>query len=405
MSALSTNGSIRTDELEQLRGGNFFWSQIRAMFLKKTLYTWRNWVLFLVQILIPIILTIITVLIARTFSVGDQLRALPITMEMYTNNPVSLVSSEVTDAGSTGAAILRNYQSLFENPPTQRTLQQLPAGTSITDHILTLTNQEMVSFNSRTLVGLTVQNNAVVAWFNNQPYHTIPLAMNLAYNAFLKTACADCNISITNHPLPFRVESRQEMLQAGNNMGFQLASNIGFSMAFVAAFYIIFYIKERVSRSKLLQFVSGINIWTFWFTAYVWDLVTFIITVGFMVATLAVFQEDGWSTGDQIGRVFVLTVCFVWAILPFVYLFSMLFNIPSSGFIKTVMLGIFLGIAVFYTVYSLSILDRDSIAEAMTWAFLIVPHFALISALGNLNEINTVVSVSKGEPGIVRNLI
>ena len=72
-----------------------------------------------------------------------------------------------------------------------------------------------------------------------------------------------------------------------------------------------------------------------------------------MVLTLLAFQEDGWSTGDELGRVILLSVCFVWAILPLVYLMSLLFDIPSSGFIKTVMLGIFLGIAVFYTVYSL----------------------------------------------------
>jgi ATP-binding cassette, subfamily A (ABC1), member 3 len=32
-------------------------------------------------------------------------------------------------------------------------------------------------------------------------------------------------------------------LQAGNNMGFQLAFNTGFAMAFVGALYILFYVK------------------------------------------------------------------------------------------------------------------------------------------------------------------
>lgn len=351
MSARSMN-SMQGDSLEQLRGGNFIWSQLKAMMLKKTIYTLRNWVLFVVQIIIPVILTIITVMVARTFSIGGTLRALPINLDMYTNNPVVLLSSTAS-AGSTGSAFATNYISMFENPPTERTLQQLPAGQSIIDFVVGLTNQELIAFNARTLVGVTVEDADVKVWFNNQPYHTIPLTMNLAYNAFLKTYCPDCSISITNHPLPFTAQSRLDMLQAGNNMGFQLASNVGFSMAFVAAFYIIFYIKERVSRAKLLQFVSGISIWTFWLTAFVWDLVTFIITTCFMAATLLVFQEEGWSTGPEIGRVLLLSFCFVWAILPFVYLFSLLFDIPSSGFTKMVMVGIFLGVAIFYTVYSL----------------------------------------------------
>lgn len=35
-------------------------------------------------------------------------------------------------------------------------------------------------------------------------------------------------------------------------------------------------------------------------------------------------------------------------------------------------------------------------ADALTWTFLIVPHFALISGLGNLNTLNSAVSVSEG---------
>lgn len=387
---------LPSNELDQLKGGNFFWSQIKAMVLKKTLYTWRNWILIVVQILIPVILTIITVLIARTFSVGDELRALPITLDLYTNNPVVLLSNEVNSPTSAGNDFLEAYRTTFIDPPTQRTLQELPMGTTIPSYINGLSNQELITHNARTLAGVTIRNDEAVAWFNNQPYHTIPLSVNLAYNALLSVICPTCSISVTNHPLPFTLQSRLDMLQAGNNMGFQLASNIGFSMSFVAAFYIIFYIRERVSRSKLLQFVSGINIWTFWLTAYIWDIITFIVTTCFMVATLVAFQEDGWSSGSELGRVIVLSVCFIWAVLPFIYLFSMIFDVPSSGFIKTVMVGIFLGVAVFYTVFSLSIpaLDLVHVADALTWTFLIVPHFAMIHGLSNLNEMNTLVSVS-----------
>jgi ATP-binding cassette, subfamily A (ABC1), member 3 len=42
------------------------------------------------------------------------------------------------------------------------------------------------------------------------------------------------------------------MLQAGNNMGFQLSFNVGFAMAFVASFFVIVYIKERVTKVNQL---------------------------------------------------------------------------------------------------------------------------------------------------------
>ena len=84
-------------------------------------------------------------------------------------------------------------------------------------------------------------------------------------------------------------------------MGFQLAFNIGFSMAFVSAFYVLYYIRERVVKSKHLQFVSGIRVSTFWLTSYLWDIITYIFTVICIIITLVAFQEDGFRTGDELG--------------------------------------------------------------------------------------------------------
>ena len=66
------------------------------------------------------------------------------------------------------------------------------------------------------------------------------------FNSRFRSTCGpDCSLDVTNHPLPFTEESRLYMIQAGNNMGFQLSSNIGFAMGFVSAFYVLFYVKVR----------------------------------------------------------------------------------------------------------------------------------------------------------------
>lgn len=40
----------------------------------------------------------------------------------------------------------------------------------------------------------------------------------------------------------------------------------------------------------------------FWLTAIIWDYFTFIVTSIILIATLAVFQEDGWSSVDELGK-------------------------------------------------------------------------------------------------------
>lgn len=85
-------------------------------------------------------------------------------------------------------------------------------------------------------------------------------------------------------------------------MGFQIAFNIGFSMAFVSSFYVMFYVRERVCKSKHLQLVSGVGIFAFWGSSFLCDMLTFIFTSLWLIFTLIIFQEEGFSTPAELGK-------------------------------------------------------------------------------------------------------
>lgn len=110
-------------------------------------------------------------------------------------------------------------------------------------------------------------------------------------------------ITVTNAPLPYTTETKLTQLNIGNNLGTQLASDLCFSFGFVSAFYIIFLIKERETRSKLLQFVGGVKVWTFWLSQFLWDILTFALTTIIVIATIACWQEKGFSTFDELGKI------------------------------------------------------------------------------------------------------
>lgn len=86
------------------------------------------------------------------------------------------------------------------------------------------------------------------------------------------------------------------------NMGFSIAFNIVFAMAFVSSFYVLFYVRERVTNAKHLQFVSGVEVSTFWCISYICDLITFIITAIALIITLVSFQENGFKSVDDLGK-------------------------------------------------------------------------------------------------------
>lgn len=189
-------------------------------------------------------------------------------------------------------------------------------------------------------------------------------------------------ITVTNAPLPYTTETLLNQLNTGNNLGTQLSTNLCFCFCFVSAFYILFLIKERESRSKLLQFVSGVNVWIFWISQFLWDILTFTLTAVIVACTIACFQEDGFSTFGDLGmfcfycgdqqstvieevsiftelkiiiqfvlyslfiisaRYFLVILIFGFSVLPFTYLISLFFSEPSTGFGRVSILNIFCG--------------------------------------------------------------
>lgn len=107
----------------------------------------------------------------------------------------------------------------------------------------------LVRINRQYLVGATVSDaNTITAWFNNQPFHAAPLSVGLVHNAVIRARLGEgYGIDVVNEPIPYTPDTRMEMIQLGGSMGFQLAINVGFAMAFVGAFYVLAYI--RVSQN------------------------------------------------------------------------------------------------------------------------------------------------------------
>ena len=59
--------------------------------------------------------------------------------------------------------------------------------------------------------------------------------------------------------------------------GFDIALNLLFAMAFLASTFSILAVSERAVQAKHVQFVSGVHVATFWLSALLWDLLSFLI--------------------------------------------------------------------------------------------------------------------------------
>lgn len=212
------------------------------------------------------------------------------------------------------------------------------------EHFLRLGSRIRVRTNTRNLLGLSFDNNTFFAWFNGHPFHTSPLSLNLLHNAILRVKYGeDYSIRVSNWPTPFRPESKALLTMTGDDMGSQLATNLSFVMAFTSALYVMFYIQERVSKAKLLQFISGVDTSTFWVTSFLFDFAIHVITSATAFFVIIAFQEEEWSTMDDVTPVLVLFVVFGLASLAITIVASFLFSTPSFGFVSLAITFIFTG--------------------------------------------------------------
>lgn len=113
------------------------------------------------------------------------------------------------------------------------------------EHILMKYMNPNALVKSLYIVGASITNYTnITAWYNNEPYHSPPLSINLVHNAVLKSHLgSEYSIQVINEPLPYSTKSRLEMLDNGETTGFQFAGSITTAMIIVSAIYILPHIK------------------------------------------------------------------------------------------------------------------------------------------------------------------
>lgn len=105
----------------------------------------------------------------------------------------------------------------------------------------------------------------------------------------------------------------------------------------------VYVFQERVSKAKHLQFVSGVNVFIFWITSLVWDLLTYFITATLVVGIIASFRIDGLSSVTEMSRLLLILLTLGFGILPLTYLVAFIFTAPSNGYTVMSIFNFFTG--------------------------------------------------------------
>ena len=171
-------------------------------------------------------------------------------------------------------------------------------------------------------------------------------AFNQAYMEYLYRSCSSSDQPSTarlvsvNHPLPL---TNQQAIEVQTILSVLASLFLLIPYCYIPAAFIVFLVKERVSKSKHLQLVSGVNMSAYWFATYLWDLSLFLVLSVLVMAAFLLYGNESAvvfvGDTDSFLCTFLLTFGYGLSALPFAYLLSRMFENHSSA--QIAVMGIF----------------------------------------------------------------
>ncbi|XP_067087403.1 phospholipid-transporting ATPase ABCA3 isoform X2 [Osmerus mordax] len=370
------SGTLISEDCSNIKlntGARLYMQQFYAMFLKRALYSWRNWKVMVAQFLVPLVFTVLALAVARSFPGHHSAPMLRLALGRYgpTTVPVALEPG----AGQLTAALADAYN--LQLSAQQAHLKNI---TDFTNYVLTQAEREGGAFNERCVVGAAFRGAAVTeitAYFNNQGYHTVATALMMADNALFKAlAGPNASIQTGNYPMP---RNLSESAQGQITEGFGIAINLMYGMASLSSTFALLLVTERSVKSKHVQQVSGVYLSNFWFSALLWDLVNFLLPCVLMLVVFQGFGVKAFVEHNHLVDMLLLLLLYGWAVIPLMYLLSFLFSTAASAYTRLTIFNIISGTATFLSVTIMTIPELNLLetSHLLDKVFLVFPNYCL----------------------------
>ncbi|KAJ6644467.1 Phospholipid-transporting ATPase ABCA3 [Pseudolycoriella hygida] len=394
---------------EKVNGPLLWLSQVYAMILKKFHFTRRNFYPIGWLVLVSAAVMYSFLAVPFEFNYDDY----PFDYALPENLSLSSMNASVTGVAHDGSnpILFENYKRLFDGGHIVEEVG------SFEDYILEKfqISEEMVF--ERYLFGLTIKSDNITAWYGGRRPSLILqiLSLNTIHRAMLKSVAGD-QFDITIAYKPFLVpyyyertteppsttdptpenrvvamrndsddpeESKEQQLLLG-------AKIINFVLMFLMFYLLSIYwpsifitikVKERTTRAKLLQFISGVNRFVYWLTSLVVDYLLLLAIMFIVMGIVALTQRPYFRTGEQLEPVVVVFLFYALSAVPFVYLASFLFVKHATAEALVPVYGLLCGIMYLVYVLFYSLLDSkglDVLADVIYWIMMFFAPFSLL---------------------------
>merc|ERR1719183_1043554 len=208
--------------------------------------------------------------------------------------------------------------------------------------------------------------------------HAAPVFLSSVHNALLTSYDHDASISVTNHPFP------ETLKQAGVTQSTGALLAVIFVMiafSFLPASYALFVVRERETKAKHQQTVSGVSNFAYWTSTWLWDFTSFMLPMVLTLLMLQLFDVEA-MIGEAFTAVVLLLICYGASVSTFVYCLSSFFRSPSMAQNSLLALNLLLGLVLMIAAFVMDIIDSTAEVNAtLKNVYRIFPPFCLGNGL------------------------
>ncbi|CAM9216529.1 unnamed protein product, partial [Ectocarpus fasciculatus] len=165
---------------------------------------------------------------------------------------------------------------------------------------------------------------------NYSALHSVPLYMNQVNSAILRIVAGDDALSITTSMHPFPRTAYQNNIDSGFD-SFNVTFYILIAFSFVPAAWMAYIVREKETKCKHQQVVSGVGLEAYWLSSYLWDFVSLIPPMAFTLIILAAADVDTLISGEAGATTFLLFLLYGTSMPVYTYLWSFAFKNYSTA--------------------------------------------------------------------------
>ncbi|KAL6725956.1 hypothetical protein Aduo_007973 [Ancylostoma duodenale] len=371
----------------RLTGLPYYWQHVEAMFIKRTIYFYRKWIMFFINLLFPIAYMALMVWTTTLVPSPTEQPSLKIDLSPFggsSGDSFILVSNATDPRISDGVDLRRLVRSTVARFDAKSNLFVDTVG-NVTSYVLNLI-PEIGSRDFGIHYPLAFERKFVRpntsnlrAYFNNFGYTTPPLAISIADSMIISDVLKkNVTLEVSNHPFPPVTQDVLKNRNYSNGSAFMLGYAIIVCMSIVVATCCQFLIRERKKKSKHMQMLSGLLPWMYWITAFAWDVIWYIVRMGAFVGIFYAFNLEPYIKDFTTILILLLAMSlYGWTTIPFTYWFSFAFTSAPKGFTLIVMYNIITGMIGSIAIPIIQQTANDDVA--FTWSVILSFFFPTYS--------------------------